>query len=311
MLAAPDASTFSTGWPREEARFPRNQAKTTSDTLSSTSRRIGTTRRAGRRSESAPRSNYGADTVRRVSPRGVPPPFGIHERGIDATGHGTDLSKREGGGRRGDATHSKGGYMKILTRLTVVTAVVLAIAAQGSAAGTTTSSVYIVDGTTTLSGLNTGLFLKNGRPVTVTATGVVCVTLDLSVCVTPDGDPSVVTTQSSFALPGARAYGLFGRVGSGPWKLLGSGPTPLSGKGELVLAMNDDRYDDNSGSFTVTVSYANSGVSRECWPGWGHGDDNHVHCGPPGLANKPDQSSQPQGSSNEHGKSEEKGNPKK
>jgi hypothetical protein len=212
----------------------------------------------------------------------------------------------------------KGGYMKILTGLTVVTAVVLALATLGSAAGTTTSSVYIVDGTMTLSGLNTGLFLKNGRPVTVTATDVVCITLDLSVCVTPDGDPSVVTTQSSFALPGARAYGLFGRVGSGPWKLLGSGPTPLSGKGELVLAMNDDRYDDNSGSFTVTVSYAKSGVSRECWPGWGYGDENHVHCGPPGLANKPEQSSQPthvssneHGNSEENGKSEEKGNPKK
>jgi hypothetical protein len=210
--------------------------------------------------------------------------------------------------------------MKISNGVILVTAVVLALGAQGSAAGTTTSSVYTVAGTTTLSGLNTGLVLKKGRPVIVTATGVVCITLELSVCVTPDGDPLVDTTQSSFALPGARAYGLFGRVGSGPWKLLGSGPTTLSGKGELLLAMNDDRYVDNSGSFTVTVSYAESGVSRDCWPGWGNGDDNHQHCGPPGQEKKTGQSSQPtQGSSNEHGKSgddghgksEEKGTPKK
>jgi hypothetical protein len=71
----------------------------------------------------------------------------------------------------------------------------------------------------------------------------------------------------------------------------------------------------SSGGFMVTVSYKESGVSRTCWPGWGYGDINHQHCGPPGLANKPPppgQSSQAtQGSSDEHGKSEEKGNPKR
>ena len=51
------------------------------------------------------------------------------------------------------------------------------------------------------------------------------------------------------------------------------------GKGELVFAVNDDLLVDNSGSFTVTVSYS-------CWPGWGYGDENHTHCGPPGLAGK-------------------------
>ena len=43
--------------------------------------------------------------------------------------------------------------------------------------------------------------------------------------------------------------------------------------------MNDDLLVDNSGSFTVTVSYS-------CWPGWGYGDENRTHCGPPGLAGK-------------------------
>ena len=82
-----------------------------------------------------------------------------------------------------------------------------------------------------------------------------------------------------FPLPGAPAWGLVGRVGGGPWVQIGTGPTRLSGTGELVFAVNDDLLADNSGSFTVTVSYS-------CWPGWGYGDENHTHCGPPGLADK-------------------------
>jgi hypothetical protein len=62
---------------------------------------------------------------------------------------------------------------------------------------------------------------------------------------------------------------------------VGSGPTVLSGTGALVFAVNDDLLVDNAGSFTVTVSYS-------CWPGWGYGDVNHDHCGPPGLVGKGD-----------------------
>ena len=29
---------------------------------------------------------------------------------------------------------------------------------------------------------------------------------------------------------------------------------------------------------------------EECKPGWGHGDKNHEHCGPPGLSIHPDPS---------------------
>ena len=96
----------------------------------------------------------------------------------------------------------------------------------------------------------------------------------------------------------------------------GSGPTPLSGKGELVFAVNDDVYGDNEGYFEVAVSYTTTGVTvtRTCWPGWGYGDSNHEHCGPPGLANKPPppgQGSQPtHGHSDEHGNSQENRNSK-
>lgn len=165
-------------------------------------------------------------------------------------------------------------------------AVVLLLAAQATAAGTTTaSSVYTV-GSLTVPGVDTGLVLKKGRSVTVTATGSVCP--GTGYCTGPAGNPAADTTSMAFGgflQPSAPAYGLVGRVGTGPWTQVGVGPTKLSGAGDLVFAFNDDLYVDNVGSFTVTVSYARgsaSQVSAPCQPGWGYGDTNHDHTGPPG-----------------------------
>jgi hypothetical protein len=244
-------------------------------------------------------------------------PVRIPERGIAALCHSADLSMREGGGRRGNAAHQKGGYMKVFKGLALVTTVALALVAQGSAAGPATT--VFVGAQTNEPGLNTGLVLKKGS-VTVTATGVVCAHYG-TLCVSPDGmlTDTTLTSFGGFVLSGAPAFGLVGRVGSGPWVQVGSGTT-LSGNGELVFAVNDfhELFADNTGGFTVSVS-KKSGVSRTCWPGWGWGDINHVHCGPPGQEKKSGESSQPtQGSSSEqgkseeeHGKSEEKGNPNK
>jgi hypothetical protein len=185
--------------------------------------------------------------------------------------------------------------MKVLKGVTLVTTLVLALAIPGGAAGGVTTSVYTVASTTDKPGLSTGLLLKQGS-VTVTATGTICYLASL--CAGPDGDSSGVA--------------LIGRVGSGPWVKVGSGPTKLSGKGELVFAVSDSYFPDNTGSFEVTVSYKRSGVTRTCWPGWGWGDENHEHCGPPGQEKKTGQSSHPtHGPSNEHGRSDERGNPKK
>jgi hypothetical protein len=119
--------------------------------------------------------------------------------------------------------------------------------------------------------------------VTVTATGAVCPFGGGGPCFGPGGNPSWDTAVSSFGgfvLPGAPAWGLVGRVGSGSWVQVGSGPTTLPGTGAVQFAVNDDLFGDNVGSFSVTVSYT-------CWPGWGYGDRNHRHCGPPGLASAP------------------------
>ena len=169
--------------------------------------------------------------------------------------------------------------MRSLQGLTLgVVGLALFLAASAAAVGPqTVSTTYTVPGSA-VPGLTTGLMLT-GNSVTVTATGAVC-PFGNSYCPGPDGNATWNTTTSAFGgfpLPGAPAWGLVARVGSGPWVQVGSGPTSVSGTGALQFAVNDDLLTDNSGSFTVTVSYA-------CWPGWGYGDKNHTHCGPPGLA---------------------------
>ena len=183
-----------------------------------------------------------------------------------------------------------------------VAAIALVAAAQAGAAGpTTVSNVYTVSGLT-VPGVDTGLVLRTGRSVTVTATGAVC-PFGNSFCPGPGGYGPWDTTQSGyggFVLPGAPAWGLVGRVGNGPWVQVGSGPTVLTGTGALVFAVNDDLLDDNAGSFTVTVS--------RCWPGWGYGDENHDHCGPPGLAVRAATSGVEQGKANANGNGNATGN---
>ena len=186
--------------------------------------------------------------------------------------------------------------MKRLSGLATVVAVfAAALVAQAGAAGPATVSTTYTVGSQGVPGASTGLVLTAGMSVTVTATGAVC-PFGSGFCTGPNGYASWDTTVSSyggFVLPGAPAWGLVGKVGSGPWVQVGSGPTTLTGTGELVFAVNDDLFVDNTGSFTVTVSYA-------CWPGWGYGDKNHTHCGPPGLAGKdvPSSANAPHGNAN-------------
>ena len=164
--------------------------------------------------------------------------------------------------------------------LAAATVALIGAAYAGAAGPTRFFGEYTVGGTT-VPGLNTGLVLQ-GQSVTVSATGAACPFGD-AFCPGPDGYPWDTTSSAygGFPLPGAPAWGLVGKVGAGPWVQVGSGPTVLSGTGALVFAVNDDLLGDNAGSFTVTVSYS-------CWPGWGYGDVNHDHCGPPGLVGKGD-----------------------
>jgi len=165
--------------------------------------------------------------------------------------------------------------------------VALIAASQGAAATPTQTSTDYVVGSLTVPGVDTGLVLKKGHRVTVTATGSVC--QGTGYCTTPDGT-SLVDTRNSpypagFVLPGAPAYGLVARVGTGRVMQVGTGPTRIRGTGDLVFAFNDDWFPDNAGTFTVTVTYGHGAavqVSDPCTPGNGYGDTNHEHSGPPG-----------------------------
>ena len=183
--------------------------------------------------------------------------------------------------------------MRRLNGLTLVVVVaILVSAAWAAAAGTATATyVYDVPGST-VPGLSTSLVVDPAATVSITATRAVCPDGGGALgCPGPDGDDSANTTGTAFGgfpLVGAPAWGLLARVGSGPWVQVGSGPTTVSGTGVLEFAVNDDYLADNTGSFTVTVSVTSSTQVDSCKPGWGHGDKNHEHCGPPGLENKPE-----------------------
>jgi hypothetical protein len=170
--------------------------------------------------------------------------------------------------------------MKRFGRTALAAAAVALFSAAAALAGPTTVTNTYTVGSLTVPGVSTGIVLEAGGSITVSASGTVCFAIS-SLCYGPNGNPAANTTSSAyggFVLPGAPAWGLIGRVGAGPWIQVGSGTT-LSGTGQVVFAVNDDLLGDNRGSFTVTVSY-------QCWPGWGYGDENHHHCGPPGLAGK-------------------------
>jgi hypothetical protein len=173
-----------------------------------------------------------------------------------------------------------------LRRLPIVGATLVVIAFATQAMAATTPTTYTV-GSTSVLGTDTGLVLKKNRAVTITATGTVCPGVGWT-CATPDGNPSVDTAGAGFLQPQAPAFSLVARVGSGAWTFVGSGPKKIAGTGDLFFAFNDNLYPDNVGSFEVTVSYSKGATppssSAPCQPGWGKGDTNHVHTGPPGSA---------------------------
>ena len=168
--------------------------------------------------------------------------------------------------------------------ITAAMIAVLALAVQAMGATPATPSSYWVS-SLSVPGADTGLVLKKGHPVTLTATGTVCPGIGLT-CTSPAGNHGFGTTPTDlggFLQPEAPAHGLLARVGSGKWTHVGNGPIKLSGKGNLVFAFNDNWYPDNVGGFTVTVSYGAAPQEPSgCQPGKGTGDKNHVHTGPPG-----------------------------
>lgn len=111
-------------------------------------------------------------------------------------------------------------------------------------------------------GIDTGIDLRAGEPITITASGTIVAGQRVGE-VGPDGARSSgfgsVVSARPVASAGVGALIAYIRMANGqlsPAYLIGSSLTtsvPMDGR--LILAVNDDNYNDNSGSFRAVVRY--------------------------------------------------------
>lgn len=109
-------------------------------------------------------------------------------------------------------------------------------------------------------GIDTGIDVRAGEPITISATGTIIAGNRVGE-VGPDGQRSTGLGISARPVASAGVGALIAYIrnvnGSlSPAYLIGSSLTtsvPMDGR--LILAVNDDNYNDNSGSFRVTVRY--------------------------------------------------------
>lgn len=109
-------------------------------------------------------------------------------------------------------------------------------------------------------GLDTGIDVRAGEPITISATGTIVAGSRVGE-VGPDGQRSTGIGVSARPVASAGVGALIAYIrninGSlSPAYLIGSNlNTSVPMDGRLILAVNDDNYNDNSGSFRVTVRY--------------------------------------------------------
>jgi hypothetical protein len=109
--------------------------------------------------------------------------------------------------------------------------------------------------------LDTGLTVRQGQPLTISATGEIRLSADANDKATPNGALSGRRAANA-PLPDALAGALIGRIGNGRPFGIGAGPSNISApaSGRLYLGINDDGMGDNSGQFEVRISGAGSGM---------------------------------------------------
>lgn len=103
--------------------------------------------------------------------------------------------------------------------------------------------------------VDAGVDVNSGDRVSFTASGNILVAPGASAGV--NGTPALKSKQ--YPVPDAAAGALIGKVGmAGAPFLVGSITLPIvmPGSGRLMLGVNDDRFSDNSGAFSVTVTVA-------------------------------------------------------
>ena len=102
--------------------------------------------------------------------------------------------------------------------------------------------------------VDAGITVKRGQQVTFAASGQVFASRDNSAASNADG---ALAPNANAALPSAKVGALVGKVGAnGTPFLIGSNRDGITmpATGRLMLGVNDDNHDDNSGSFSVAIS---------------------------------------------------------
>jgi len=109
-------------------------------------------------------------------------------------------------------------------------------------------------------GIDTGIDLRAGEPITISATGTIIAGQRVGE-VGPDGARTTGLGISARPVPSAGVGALIAYIRNlngqlSPAYLVGSNLiTSVPMDGRLILAINDDNYNDNTGSFSVRIRY--------------------------------------------------------
>ena len=109
---------------------------------------------------------------------------------------------------------------------------------------------------------NTGIPVLRGQRISFNAQGDIMISPTASSG--PDGSPAVTSPNVRYPLQGVPAGALIGRVGNGAPFAIGRNTQPITmpANGPLMLGINDDILNDNSGSYSVGLSRADGGTRR-------------------------------------------------
>lgn len=109
---------------------------------------------------------------------------------------------------------------------------------------------------------NTGIPVLRGQRISFNAQGDIMISPTASSG--PDGSPAVTSPNVRYPLQGVPAGALIGRVGNGAPFPIGRNTQPITmpANGPLMLGINDDILNDNSGNYSVSLSRADGNLRR-------------------------------------------------
>jgi hypothetical protein len=101
---------------------------------------------------------------------------------------------------------------------------------------------------------NTGITVARGERIAFSASGDIMIAANASSGV--GGSPAATSPTVRYPVPKAPAGALIARVGRGVPFVIGPNTQPIvmPAGGQLVLGINDDHFEDNSGTYTVALT---------------------------------------------------------